>query len=159
MNNSTVKYLLLISALLNLTILGTIGYRHYQRNTHWTSPFGQQMPRDQFLFEKLGLKPEQVGSMKKKAIPFRADIDRRRTELAGKRRHLVALMRQDAPNLPAIRSLIAEISSIQEEMQLRISAHMLEVKAMLDKKQQQQFLDLIENAMNTGRRTGCPSTE
>lgn len=159
MNNSTVKYLLLISVLLNLTILGTVSYRHYQRNTYWSSPFGQQMPQDQFLFEKLGLEPAQVEAMKKRAIPFRADIDRRRAELAGKRQNLVALMRQDNPDLPAIRALIAEISAIQEEMQHRISAHILEVKALLDKEQQQRFLDLIENTMCKGSRTGCQTTE
>lgn len=159
MNNSTVKYLLLISVLLNLTILGTTGYRHYQRNTYWASPFGQQMPQGQFLFEKLGLEPAQVEAIKKRAIPFRAEIDRQRTELAGKRQHLVTLMRQDTPDPSAISALIAEISAIQEQMQHRISAHMLEVKAMLDKGQQQRFLDLIENTMCKGSRTGCPSTE
>lgn len=159
MNNSLVKYLLLLSVLLNLTILGTAGYSHYQRNPSWSSPFGQQMPGDQFLFEKLGLEPAQVEAIKKKAIPFRAEIGRRRAELAGKRQHLVTLMRQDTPNPQAIRALIAEISAIQEEMQHRISAHMLGVKAMLDKEQQQRFLDLIENTMSKGSRTGCPSTE
>lgn len=159
MNKSTLKYLLLISVLLNLTILGTAGYRHYQRQTSWTSPFGQQMAPDQFLFEQLGLEPTQVDAIKKKTIPFRAEIDRQRAELAGKKQHLVTLMRQDTPDLAAIRALIAEISASQEEMQHRISTHMLEVKGMLDKGQQQRFLDLIENAMSKGSRTGCPSTE
>lgn len=159
MTNSMIKYLLLISVLLNLTILGTAGYSHYQRNTYWSSPFGPRMPQDQFLFEKLGLESAQVEALKKISIPLRAEIDHRRGELAGKRQNLIALMRQETPNLPAIRSLITEISAIQEKMQHRISAHMLEVKAMLGKEQQQRFLDLIEKTMSKGSQTGCPTTE
>jgi len=159
MRNSTVKYLLLVSVLLNLTILGTAGYRYYQHNTYWTSPFGTSLPRDRFLFEELALAPRQVDAMKKRTIPFRAELDRRRAEVAGKRRELVALMRRDTPDLSAIRALIAEISARQEEMQHRVSEHMLEIKNQLDKQQQQRFFDLIEKAMSKGRMTGCPSAE
>jgi len=159
MGNNTLKYLLLLSVLLNLAILGSFGYRHYQRQNSWTSPFGEQLPRGHFLFERLGLAPDQAEALKKKAIPFRAEIDRQRAELVGKRQRLVALMRQDHPDLPAIRALIAEISAGQEAMQVQISEHMLAVKAGLDQEQQKRFLDLIENAMNKGCLTECPPSE
>ena len=159
MRNSTLKYLLLISVLLNLTIVGTAGYRYYQHNNNWTSPFGTRMTRDRFLFEELSLAPQQVETLKKKTIPFRAELDREQTEIAEKRRELVALMRRDNPDLPTIKALIAEISARQEAMQQRVAAHMLEVKAQLNKKEQQRFFDLIEKAMSKGRMTGCPSAE
>lgn len=68
-------------------------------------------------------------------------------------------MRRDNPDLPAIKALIAEISARQEAIQQRVAAHMLEVKAMLNKEEQLHFFDLIENAMSKGRMTGCPSVE
>jgi len=159
MRNSTLRYLLLVSVLLNLTIVGTAGYRYYQHNDGWTSPFGPRLPRDRFLFEELALAPRQVEALKKKTVPFRAELDRQRTQITENRRELVALMRRDNPDLPAIRALIFELSARQEEMQQRVAAHMLEVKTLLNKEEQQRFFDLIENAMSKGRMTGCPSVE
>ncbi|OGQ85239.1 MAG: hypothetical protein A2512_12360 [Deltaproteobacteria bacterium RIFOXYD12_FULL_56_24] len=159
MRNSTLRYLLLVSVLLNLTIVGTAGYRYYQHNDKWTSPFGHRLPRDRFLFEELALAPRQVEALKKKTVPFRAELDRQRTHIAENRRELVAMMRRDNPDLPAIRALIFELSVRQEEMQQRVAAHMLEVKTLLNKEEQQRFFDLIENAMSKGKMTGCPSVE
>ena len=160
MRNSTLRYLLLVSVLLNLTIVGTAGYRYYQHhNNSWTSPFGASMTRDRFLFEELALAPRQVEALKKKTVPFRAELDHQRAQIAEKRRELIALMRQDNPDLPAIRALIVEISARQEEMQQRVAAHMLEVTAQMNKEEPQRFFDLIENAMSKGKMTGCPSVE
>ena len=159
MKNSTIKYLLLLSVVLNMSILGTIGYRYYQQMTIWTSPFGHRMQRDKFLFEELSLKPGQVEAMKKRAMPFRAEIDRQRAEITKKKKGLVALLRQDPADLPAIRTQIAGISALQEAMQQQVASHMLEEKALLDKEQQQRFFDLIDNAMSTGSQTGCPTVE
>lgn len=159
MSNSTLKYLLLVSVVLNLTILGTVGYRYQQRHSSWTSPFGQQMPRDRFLFEELALEPKQMAAMKERAIPFRAELDRQRAEVAEKKKGLIGLLRQETPDLPAINALIAEINARQEEMQQQVATHMLGVKGLLDKEQQQRFFNLIDDAMRKGSQTGCPSSE
>lgn len=159
MRNSTLKYLLLVSLLLNVAFLGTVGYRFFQQRSYWTSPFGPRLPRERFLFEELALAPQQIEAMKQRTIPFRVELDRRRAEIAGKRKELLAFMRRDEPNQPAIRALIAEISAMQEKMQHRVAAHILEVKAMLNKEEQESFLDLIENVMSKGSQSGCPSVE
>lgn len=159
MKNSTLRFLLLVSVVLNLTILATVGYRYHQRSTSWTSPFGHRIARDRFLFEALSLKPEQKQAMKERAIRFRAGIDRQRTVITGKKRGLVTLLRQEPPDLPAIRALIAEISAMQEAMQQAVATHMLEEKGLLDQEQRHRFFDLIEEAMNKGSQTGCPSAD
>ena len=159
MKSSTLKFLLLVSVVLNLTTLATVGYRAYQRTTYWTSPFGHRMPRDRFLFEELGLAPKQVEAMKGRAIPFRADLDRQRAEIGRQRKGLIGLLRQDPPDLPAIKALIARISDLQEAMQQEVATHMLEEKVLMNREQQQRFFDLIDNAMNQGGHTGCPITE
>ena len=159
MKNSTLKFFLLVSLVLNITILSTTGYLYYKKNAYWTSPFGRTIQKDRFLFEELSLKPGQAGAMKDKAVPFRKEIDEKMREIAGKRRELIGLMRGDAPDVGAINSVISEIGKMQEEMQKKVTLHMLEEKALLEKDQQKKFLDLIENAMTEGRQTGCPSKE
>jgi Spy/CpxP family protein refolding chaperone len=156
MKNNLLKFVLAASLILNLTVFATAGYHYYQQSRTWVSPFGKVMEKDKFMFEELSLKPEQVAAMKNKAIPFRAEIDRRRLEIDAKRRELIAVMHYQNPDKKAIDGLIKEISGKQEEMQRMIAGHMLEIKASLDAGQQRKFLDIIERNMVGNGQMLCP---
>jgi Spy/CpxP family protein refolding chaperone len=158
MKNSLVKFALAASLILNLTVFATAGYHYYQQSRTWVSPFGKVMEKDKFLFEELSLKPEQLAAMKNKAIPFRAEIDRRRQEIDARRKELVELIRYQNPDKKAIDDAIKEISVKQEEMQRMIAGHMLEIKSSLDAGQQQKFFDLIERNMVGTEQMSCPPT-
>lgn len=157
MKNSTLKFLLLISLILNISFLGAAGYQYYKKSTYWTSPFGTKMKKGSFLFEELSLKPEQAKKMREKAIPFRAEVDKKRIAIAQKRKELISLMRGDNQDVNAIDIVISEINGMQGEMQRKIAVHILEEKALLDTAQQKKFLNLIENAMTQGKQPGCLS--
>ena len=159
MKDNVLRHLLLVSVLLNLTILGTVGYRYYQKTANWTSPFGHTIKKNHFLFEDLALQSTQTEAMRNRAMPFRAEIDLQRADIAVQRKSLVALMRQEQPDMDAIEGRIAGISTVQEAMQRKVVTHLLEEKALLSKEQQGKFFDLIENAMNQGSQTGCPVAE
>jgi Spy/CpxP family protein refolding chaperone len=156
MKNNLLKFALVASLILNLTVFATAGYHYYQRSRSWVSPFGKVMEKGKFLFEELSLKPEQVASMKSMAMPFRAEIDRRRQEIDAKRKELVTLMRDQKPDKKAIDATIKEISGKQEEMQRMIAGHMLEIKSSLDDGQQRKFFDLIERNMAGSGQMSCP---
>lgn len=150
MSRGTLKFLLVLSLLLNLSVLAVAGYSYVSRRHAWTSPFGTRMARDRFLFEELTLSPAQTKAMREKAIPFRAEIDRRRAEIAAERSELVALLRKDDPDPAQVDAVIAQISALQQEMQKKITRQMLEQKALLSREQQGRFIDLIEGAMLQG---------
>ena len=147
MRNSILKLALAASLILNISILATAGYMYYKQSDYWVSPFGVKMKKDRFLFEELSLRPEQLKTMKERAVNFRTDIDRKREEIAEKRLVMLNLMRADIPDKKAIDTVISDISGKQEEMQRVVAMHILEEKATLDKDQQKKFLDLIEDAM------------
>lgn len=147
MRNSILKFALAASLILNISILVTAGYMYYKQSDYWVSPFGVKMKKDRFLFEELSLRPEQLKRMKEMAMDFRAEIDRRRKEIAEKRMEMLNLMRADIPDKEAIDITISDISRAQEEMQSIVVAHILEEKAILDKDQQKRFFDVIEKAM------------
>lgn len=159
MKNSTLKFLLAVSLILNISFLGTAAYQYYKRSTIWTSPYGYTMKKGHFLFEELSLRSDQLKTMRETATKFRAVIDEKRQAIASKRKELIMLMRQDNPDRKAIAAVVTEISGMQEEMQRRIALHMLDMKTGLDKEQQKRFLDLIDNAMTEGSQMGCPPTE
>jgi len=156
MKNSTLKFLLIVSLILNISFLGAAGYQYYKKTTNWTSPYGYTMKKGHFLFEELSLRPDQMKTMRETATKFRAVIDEKRLAIASKRKELIALMRQDNPDRKALAAVVSEISGMQEDMQRMIALHMLDMKSGLDKEQQNKFLDLIDNAMTEGRQMGCP---
>ena len=157
MKNSILKFALAVSLILNLTVLATAGYRYYAQSRVWVSPFGKVMQKDKFLFEELSLKPDQMAAMKKEAVLFRAEIDRRRQEIDAKRKNLVTLMGDQNPDKKVINATIKEISGKQEEMQRMIVGHMLEIKSSLDAGQQRKFFELIERNMAGGGQMPCPT--
>jgi Spy/CpxP family protein refolding chaperone len=159
MKNNLLKFALAASLVLNLTVFATAGYRYYAQSRLWVSPFGKVMEKDRFMFEELSLQPEQMAAMKKEAMLFRAEIDRRRQKIDAKRKELVALMRYQKPDKKAIDATIREISGKQEEMQRMIAGHMLEIKESLDAGQQQKFLDLIERNMAGSGQMSCPPSQ
>ena len=159
MRSSLLKFIFILSLALNFSVAGTAAYFYYQQSGYWMSPFGKKLKKDRFLFEELSLRPEQLKEMKDKAILFRAEIDSRRYKIIEHRKELIKLMRSDKPDVNKINALISTISIKQEEMQKMIIPHIIEEKVLLDKKQQHEFLDLIENTMTQGGFAGCPQAE
>jgi Spy/CpxP family protein refolding chaperone len=152
MKNSTLKFLLVASLILNVSFLAAAGYQYYKQSTYWITPFGCEIKKGHFLFEELSLRPDQLAIIKEIAIGYRRMIDSKREKITEKRRELITLLRQENPDRKAVASVVSQISGMQEQMQEMIAMHILDMKARLDKEQQKRFLDLIENAMTEGRQ-------
>jgi Spy/CpxP family protein refolding chaperone len=161
-NINILKYLLIVSLLLNFSLLGAAGYAHYRQTRYGHPPFGfKGTPPFESIghgypFEKLSLKPEQIKLFQQKARLFHEALDKKKAGIYKLRDALLDLMRAENPDRRAIEAAIARISSAQEEMQEMVVSHMLEFKAMLDKDQQKKFLDLIEGAMTRRQELPCP---
>lgn len=164
MNKHALKYVLIISLLLNFSFLGAAGYTHYQQTRHPTGPLGHdfrgQTPpgstAQTHIFETLALKPDQLRIFHEKAGLFHETLDKKQMRVAALRISLLDLMRADNPDRNAIQAAITEISVAQREMQESVVAHMLEFKSMLDKDQAKKFLSLIQGAMLEKGRVQCP---
>lgn len=156
MKISFLKIALAVSVIFNLSVLSTAGYFHYSKNAFWVSPFGVKTKKDKFLFEELSLQPDQIKRMREKAIPFRAQLDNKRQEVVAKRNDLFTLMRADTTDVQAIKTALSGISNTQAEIEGMVAEHILQVKATLDKNQQQKFLDLIQKNMMQERMVCLP---
>jgi Spy/CpxP family protein refolding chaperone len=165
MKDSILKYILIISLLLNVSLLGTAAYIHYTqvRQSHrapFLGPSGPTGPLAPFgpgmLFEGLSLKPEQVKLFQQKAEMFHGGLMKKRQEVERLRVSLIALMRAGNPDSKAIEATITQINNIQEDMQKNVVSHMLEFKSMLNRDQQKKFLDMIDSAMTQRKETMCP---
>jgi Spy/CpxP family protein refolding chaperone len=165
MKNKLLRYILVLSLLLNFSLLGAAGYSYYQQNRYRPSPFGYGPPgrvpsgctsTQPYLFEALSLKPEQRRVFEQKAPLFHEALNKKTEEVNRLRRSLFELMTVDHPDHKAIEAKAAEISTVQEDMQKLVVAHMLEFKSMLNKEQQEKFFDLIQGAMTGMQGIQCP---
>ena len=161
MQNKILKFALILSLLLNISMLASAVYTHYTQSRFESLPFADrsQKPGELgaiYLFEELSLKPDQMRPMQHKAMAFHADLERKWRQIDQRRMSLLTLMRMDNPDKKAIETTIAEITGLQHDVQKTAVAHMLEFKGMLDKDQQKRFLDLIEGAMKKSSSLPCP---
>ena len=165
MKNNLLKNILVLSLLLNFSLLGAAGYAYYQQTRQRISPSGYGAPRrvpvasspsQTHLFEVLSLQPEQRKLFEQKAPLFHEALDKKREKVDRLRGSLLDLMRADYPDSKALETTIAEINQVQEDMQKMVVAHMLEFKSMLDKDQQKKFFDLIQGAMTRTQEVQCP---
>jgi Spy/CpxP family protein refolding chaperone len=156
MKNNLIKYILILSLLLNFSFLGAAGYSQYKRShTPPVSPANCD-PGRSYLFQQLSLKPEQIKLFQQKALSFHDLLGKKRQEVNQMRGSLFRLIRADNPDSQTLQETILKINRFQAEMQKMVVAHMLEFKALLDKDQQKKFLDLIEGAMAKRKGAGYP---
>jgi Spy/CpxP family protein refolding chaperone len=158
------KFILLLSLLLNFSLLGTAGYSYYRQTRVPPAPIGHSVQgrapsgsaTQAHIFEALDLKPDQLKVLQEKAGLFHQALDGKQARVADLRSSLLALMRADQPDRKAIEASIADINAVQQQIQELIVSHMLEFKSILDRDQQKKFLDLIQEAMNRVGEMRCP---
>jgi len=158
MRTGFVKIALAVSLAFNISFLVAAVF-YYQKSEYWVSPFGAKVPGDRFMFEELSLGADQIKILRENATFFHEKVDRKRQEIAEKRNALIRLLRADAPDTTSIHAVLAQISRIQEELERMVTAHILQQKGVLDRQQQEKFLDMIQNVVmrrGSGKAaTGC----
>ena len=93
MKDNILRYVLVVSLLLNISLLGAAGYTHYkQSRQRMEAPFGygcipgQATPSGHYaqgphLFQELSLKPEQTNIFQQKAVLFHTALNKKRQEV------------------------------------------------------------------------------
>lgn len=163
MKSHIFQYILLVSLLLNLSLLGSAGYTHYQQTRHPVALSGHRVQgqapsgsaTQAHFFEALSLKPDQRIRLQEKAKLFHGSLDKKQERVAHLKTSLLDLMRADQPDRKSIEAAVADISAVQQQMQEMVVAHMLEFKSILDREQQKKFLDLIQGTM-AEKGVQCP---
>lgn len=166
MKDKLLRYVLVVSLLLNISFLGAAGYTHYNNTRNRPVPLGDRTSGQasidncsiggSHLFEELGLGSKQQKAFQEKASPFHATLAKKRQDIDRLRTSLLTQMRSAQPDGKAIEDIVARINHLQEEMQQTVVSHMLEFKSMLNPDQQKKFFDLVDRAMANRIETQCP---
>ncbi len=152
MKNSTLKFLLLLSVILNMAVLGTVGFLYYRHTGNEPAPFGPG--RRAFLMKELTLNSDQADLLMKNQQSFHAQIRAMKQTLFQKRLQLLNLMQTDKPDPKKIEYTIEAIGDVQENIEKTVVSHIMEVKTILNNDQQKKFFGFIENIMAKREKRG-----
>ncbi|MCL4479234.1 MAG: periplasmic heavy metal sensor [Deltaproteobacteria bacterium] len=149
MKNSTLKFILLISVLFNISILITMGYVYSKHIEYRTSGWKPNMERfNRFLVKELSLTPDQAKAIVEKRNILSNKITKDKQQIFQKRMELINALRADKPDMKVIHQDISEIRNMQEDIQNMIVAHILDEKTILNKAQQKKLFDLIQRVIS-----------
>ena len=142
---------LTLSLVVNASAVATIGY-HYWRNTCFTPsapcPLNQE---DHYLYQDLGLSPEQLAKMTSLAGSFHRRLNEFKAGIEARRNLLIDCLGEKEIDLPRTEALRKEIAAFQDEVQKEVIAHIAESKKIMTPAQQKRFIELLRASSNNGR--------
>jgi Spy/CpxP family protein refolding chaperone len=156
MNSKILKFIFVVSLILNFSMIISAGYVYYGKSQGRTADFGSDTLKGSYSIEGIDLSADQRYAIRQKAISFHVHMDQKRDEIGRARLELLSLMRAEHPEIKVIQKKIEEISILQQELQGMATNHMLEIKGLLNRGQQKQFFDLVEGAMSGKVQMKCP---
>ena len=142
---------LTLSLVVNASAIATIGY-HYWRNTCFTPsapcPLNQE---DHYLYQDLGLSPEQLAKMASLADSFHRRLNELEAAIEAKRNLLIDCLEEKEIDLPRTEAIRKEIAGFQDGFQKEVIAHIAESKKIMNRDQQKRFIELLRASSNNGR--------
>lgn len=148
MKTKSLKLILLVSVVFNLTIIAAAGYFYFRDSL---CRIADRPDRSAALAEKLGLSPEQQASMQEADARFRKEAGVKRAGLLKQREHLLSLIKAEATDKAAIGAALADIKALQGEIEAAVVEHMLAEKSMLTPQQREKYLKLLEKRFERGK--------
>lgn len=148
MKDSKFKIILWISLLFNLTILCTVIYFYISFKMNLGTPDFVLNKREDFLFEKLSLNPDQQKVMKQRIHKLKSDIKTDRGQIKQKMKIILNELRSENPDMNKIDKILAEINSIHGDIHHRVTKKLLEDRNILNREQYLNLLNLFEQTMD-----------
>ena len=143
MKEKIILILLIISLVLNISIIGTL----IIKRNNFRQLREHQLPAE---FEKMHLDKNQRISMKNIAEDFQMKNDSLINEIGKKRNELSELLREDKIDTQRITNLIDDISIIQAQTEKRMVLNIVEIKSILTPEQYEIMIHSL------GKKPGMP---
>jgi Spy/CpxP family protein refolding chaperone len=144
----------IFSLTVNVVVLASLGYFWYkgrkvrdirrQEITHFQGP----------LERALALSPEQIEAMKTLRGNFDPNIIDLRMAVREKRHELMMLLSEPNPDTAEVNKKIAEIASLQVELEKLTIHHLIKMKKILTPEQAKRIQSFIEKRVIHGGREG-----
>lgn len=144
MKRDWLLYLVMFSLALNLGIIGTLAYWHYQEGQ--TEAAREALPPMALreLWHRLDLEPEQRQTIRRCLPPHRRQIREIRRDLGQKRHELFDLIKESPGEWPTIEAKLREVNALQGKLEQEMVRFLLEVQSQLKPEQRQVLVEGLE---------------
>ncbi|MCX5718296.1 MAG: periplasmic heavy metal sensor [Nitrospirae bacterium] len=141
---------LILSLAINAGVLVSMEYHYYISASDRSSAPCPLSPGDSHLYQSLGLSDAQLSKMEPLAQKFHGRLAELWALMEEKKETLIALLQKDS-DPASIENLRKEMAGIQDEIQREVITHIIEMKKILDAKQQQRLFDLMKQSRAIGQ--------
>ncbi len=155
MKGRLLKFILVLSLALNVSMLSAAGYFFYRHHWRWRYHHERFSGREGALLESISLRPAQIKTIRERSRNFYALMDRKRSEIIDLRQVLFFLLFTSNPDREKINGIIDEINKLQKETQELVAGHVLDEKAVMDDAQREKFYEAIEASLERRRPRGA----
>jgi len=138
---------IIFSVVLNIVFSASYFYRQADRRYFRAHQTGHHRP----LYEELDLTRTQRNRFASARDSFHAFILAQGRKIKGKQLELIDLLDNPDPDRRAIDTRQKEIQALQQQMQDKVIAHLLEESGMLRPEQRQKFFALIKERIEKSR--------
>lgn len=132
----------IILMVINVAALATLLYNRWT-GSQTPSTFAQRDQRFDHMKQELALSPEQVAQLGVYRTSFHAEIDSLTGLLVSARIALARALLQGEVDTAQVTSTFQEINRLQAAAQTRVMAHLLDVKGILNRAQQERFTAIV----------------
>lgn len=141
MKRPALQFVLILSLLLNLGVIGAAGYRVFQRGE--LSAFLGDGARQVSLPDTLKLSTEQRRQWRELEAGFLRDLDADWKQIHPHRENMIRELFSDQPDRSRIETERSAIAQLQAKQQQRVIEQLLKERAMLDPVQQGALIKVL----------------
>ncbi len=143
--------ILVLSLIVNASVLITVGY-HYYRGRCLSSSAPCPLNRgSHYAYQELDLSSEQLAEMTALARSFHGRLDELQAAVETKRNLLIDALGENQIDLAGTESIRKEIAGYQDEIQKEVITHIAASKKIMNPDQQKRFISLLRTISNSGR--------
>ena len=147
MRNKGLILVLILSLGINAAVLAIGAYQYYCSTGLTPSTSCPVFPKDQHLYQALGLSASQLSRMESMAHMFHARLEKLHSAMVVKKNLLLDFLSQEEVGSGKIEKLRQDMATIRDEIQKEVITHILEVRKVLNAKQREHFFDLLSKSM------------
>ena len=148
MKHRWIVMILVLSLAVNAAAMAVGGYNYY-RKVHLPATAVSPSPeKEHHFYQVLGLTQAQLAKIDPMAKLFHDRLEGLHSAMGLKKDLLVSLLGQENVAHTEIEKSREEMATIQDNIQRIVISHILDVKAILDSKQQERFLKLLHKSMH-----------
>jgi hypothetical protein len=149
MKNRWMGLLLILSLTINMGVIVVVGYNSYHHSPQALPATDLETEKSHHFFHVLGLSKSQTTEMESMAALFHNQLKKLYSTMEIKKDLLIKLLSQKGVTLSQAEQIQKQITMIQENIQLVVISHLLDIKTILNDNQQKHFFELLQTSMNS----------